>query len=99
MFCEEIRTKQDISYIAICSLRILYNSKFILMATSLRTNVVVVTRVQCLYAAIRNTYAFRGSKVFPFRINPFSEGVGIQESKREVTKVVSFINTGRKCAH
>ena len=30
-------------------LRILYNSKFILMATSLRTNVVVVTRVHCIW--------------------------------------------------
>ena len=45
MFYEEIRTKQDLSYISICSLSILYNSKFILMATSLGTNAVIVTRV------------------------------------------------------
>ena len=31
MFYEEIRTKQDLSYMFICSLSILYNSKFILM--------------------------------------------------------------------
>ena len=47
-FNEEIRTKQDLSYISIYSLSILYNSKFILMATSLGTNVVVVTRVHCI---------------------------------------------------
>ena len=47
MFCEEIRTKQELSYISICSLSGLYNSKLILMATSLRTNAVVVTRVYC----------------------------------------------------
>ena len=47
MFYEEIRTKQDLSYISICSLSILYNSKFVLMATSLGTNAVVVTRVHC----------------------------------------------------
>ena len=47
MFYDEIRTKQDVSYISICSLSILYNSKFILLATSLEINVVVVTRVQC----------------------------------------------------
>ena len=33
MFYEKI-TKQDLSYISVCSLSILYNSKFILMATS-----------------------------------------------------------------
>ena len=47
MFCKEIRTKQDLSYIPICSLSILYNSKFILMETSLGTNAAVVTRVHC----------------------------------------------------
>ena len=38
--------KQDLSYISICSLSILYNSKFILMTKSLGTNAVSVTRVQ-----------------------------------------------------
>ena len=47
MFYKEIRTKQGLSYISIYSLSILYNSKFILMATSLGTNAVVVTRVHC----------------------------------------------------
>ena len=50
MFQEEIRAKQDLSYISVCSLNILYNSKFILMETSLGTNAVVVTRVHCIYA-------------------------------------------------
>ena len=48
MFYEEIRTKQGLSYIPICSLSSLYNSKFILMAMSLGTNAVVVTRVHCI---------------------------------------------------
>ena len=47
MFYEEIRIKQDLSYIPFCPLRILYSSKFIIMASSLGTNAVVVTRVQC----------------------------------------------------
>ena len=46
MFCEETRIKQGLSYI-FCPFRILYNSKFILMAPSLGTNAVVVTRVHC----------------------------------------------------
>ena len=46
MFSEEIRIKQGLSYI-LCPLKILYNSKFILMAISLGTNAVVVTRVHC----------------------------------------------------
>ena len=48
MFCEETRIKQGVSYISFCSYRILYNSKFILMATSLGTNVIVITRVHCI---------------------------------------------------
>ena len=43
MFCEEIRIGQSLSYIAFCSLRILYHSKVILMAISWGMNVVVVT--------------------------------------------------------
>ena len=47
MFYEEIRTKQDLSYILIRSLSTLYNSNFILMATSFGTDAVVVSRVHC----------------------------------------------------
>ena len=53
MFYEEIGIKQDLSYISVCSLSILYNSKFILMAASLGTNAVVVTKVHCIF-----TYVF-----------------------------------------
>ena len=49
MFYEEIRIKQGLSYISFCPLRILYNSEFILMATTLGTNAVVVMRVHCTY--------------------------------------------------
>ena len=49
MFFKEIRTKQDLFYISTFSLSILYNSKFILMAMSLGTNAVVLTRVHCIY--------------------------------------------------
>ena len=47
-FYEEIRIKQDLSYISFCPLRILYNSKFIIVATFSGTNAVVVTRVHCI---------------------------------------------------
>ena len=47
MFYEIIRIKQGLSYILFCPLRILYNSKFIIMATYFGTNAVVVTRVHC----------------------------------------------------
>ena len=53
MFYGKIRIKQGPSYISVCPLRILYNSKFILMATSLGTNAVVVTRVH--YITIKGT--------------------------------------------
>ena len=39
--------KQGLSYISFCPLRILYNSKFIIMITFLETNAVVVTRIHC----------------------------------------------------
>ena len=51
VFYEENRTKHYLSYTSICSLSILYNSEFILMATPLRTNAVVITRVQCIWIA------------------------------------------------
>ena len=56
MFCEEIRPKQDLSYLSICSLSILYNSKFILMAMSLGTNAVVVTKVHCIWKTTLVTF-------------------------------------------
>ena len=46
-FYEELRIKHGICCISFCSLRIHYNSKFILMAVSLGTNAVIVTRVHC----------------------------------------------------
>ena len=49
MFYEEIRMKQGFSYISFCPLRIIYNSKFTIMATFLGTNAVVVTRVHCIW--------------------------------------------------
>ena len=51
-FYEEIRIKQGLSYILFCPLRILYNSKFIMMATFLGTNGVVVTMVHCTLIAL-----------------------------------------------
>ena len=47
MLYEEIRIKQGISYISFGPSRILYNSEFIIMATSLGTNAVFVLRVHC----------------------------------------------------
>ena len=55
MFYEEIKPKQDFSYISICPLSILYNSKFILTATSLGTNAVVVTRVHYIRSIYLDT--------------------------------------------
>ena len=46
MFLEEIRVKQDLSYISFSSLRFINNSKFILNATSLGSNGVLIIRVQ-----------------------------------------------------
>ena len=48
MFYEEIRIKQGFFfYLSFCPLKILYNSKFIIMVTSLGINAVVVTKVHC----------------------------------------------------
>ena len=66
MCYHEIRIKQDLSYISICSLSILYNSKFILKTPSLEANADVVTRVHCIS---------KGNNFFSFRENLFSEEV------------------------
>ena len=58
MFYEEARMKPGLSYISFCPLRILYNSKFIIMATVLGTNAVNVTRVHCIH----KTYSDRQTR-------------------------------------
>ena len=40
-------------------------------------------------------YSFLLEKT-PFRVYPFQKGIGVQESKQEVTKVVSLVQNGRK---
>ena len=42
MFYDKIRIKQGGSYISFCRVRILYNSKFIIMATFLGTSVTLL---------------------------------------------------------
>ena len=64
MFYGEIRIKQGLSYISFCPLRILYNSKVILMATSLGTNDVVVTRVYCMSLVCLSSYLTTLSTLF-----------------------------------
>ena len=73
MFYEEIRIKQDLSYISICSLSILYNSKFILMATSLGTNAVIVTRVHCIIPSTLHALVFM-STLFKSYIETIMKG-------------------------
>ena len=63
MFFEEIRIKQGLSYMLFCPLRMLYNSKYILMATSLGTNAVVITK----------TYLFKHTENFTTKKWTFSE--------------------------
>ena len=69
MLYEEIRIKQCLSYISFCPLRILYNSKVIIMATSLETNSVLVTRIHCIkwrypvnVTVTEHSYYFKCSK-------------------------------------
>ena len=59
MFYEEIRIKQSVSYILFCPLRILYNSKFIIMATFLGTNAIVVMWVHCICSSYLVLLCFR----------------------------------------
>ena len=42
----------------------------------------------------RKEFASKESKFFPLRTDPFSEGIGEQECKQEVTKVVSLVRNG-----
>ena len=64
MFYEEIRIKQGLSYISFCPLRILYNSKFIIMATSLGTNAVVIMGVHCTISDM--SIGTKSNKQFPY---------------------------------
>ena len=61
MFNEEVSIKHGLSYISFCPLWILYNSKFIITATCLGTNAVVVTRVQCISLPENESHTKRAS--------------------------------------
>ena len=37
-----------------------------------------------------------GSKFYSYRVDPFQKGLGVQESKQEVTKFDSLVNNGKK---
>ena len=85
LFYEEMRIKQGLSNISFCPLRNLYNSKFVIMATSLGKNVVVVTRVHC------KEIAHREASPFFFRVEPFSEGAwrAVKQTGIQSTLVIS----------
>ena len=74
IFYKEIRTKQDHSYISMCSLSILYKSKFILMTMYLGANAVVVTRVHCI-------------DLFCFQSIPSAEYFGTSKIKKKKKKM------------
>ena len=84
MFYKEIRIKHGICYISFCSLRILYNSKFILMAISLGTNAVVVMRVQCssILHAIQHTMFWETLRITltPSISNPYPSSFPVYPS-------------------
>ena len=44
----------------------------------------------------RKEFVPKGKKLFPLRVDPFSEQLSVQESKLEVIKVVSLIKHNRK---
>ena len=74
MFCEQIGINKAITCI-ILLIRILYNSKFILMVTSLGTPGVVVTRVHCItiqiFGHMRAYMHFSPRKAFFFHLSSF----------------------------
>ena len=69
MFYEEVRTTQDLSYISICSLSILYNCKFVLMSMSLGTNAIVVTRVHCILAEKSLIWSYANSLIKAYTVH------------------------------
>ena len=50
---------------------------------------------RCVFV-MRNKKAQRGSKLFPFRKDPFSEGDCCAGCKQEITKVVFLVINGGK---
>ena len=56
-----------------------------------------VSLMKVVYS-IRKEFAPHGSKFFPFRVDPNQKGLGVQESKKEVTHVISLVKKGGKSA-
>ena len=70
MSYEEMRTKEDFPYVSICSLSILYNGKFILMATSMGANDVDVKRAHCTEQIVRKNVFWLVRSVWDFCCYP-----------------------------
>ena len=52
------------------------------------------TLSESLYGSSENGSTLKGKNLinsFPFRVDPFSEGLGVQESNQCATKVVSLV--------
>ena len=62
MFYEEIGIKEALFYISFRPFRILYKSKFIILATFLGTNAVVVTRVHCINMVVCSSSSSSSSR-------------------------------------
>ena len=96
MLCEEWRVKQSLCYISFCPLGILYNNKFILMATSLATNAVVVTRVHCTLVCIMDAWSLnrKYSKII------FIKSVCVSQSGKSYLNIFSKVGSSRmvKCS-
>ena len=70
-----------ILFCSFCSLRILYNSKFILMATPLRTNAAIVMRLHHLCIHVFQLYKLSAHS--KFQVAPFENFVGPIVQKEE----------------
>ena len=46
--------------------------------------------------SIRKEFVPIGSKFFPYRVNPFQKGLGMQKNKQEVIKVFSLCRNAEK---
>ena len=66
MFFEEIRIKQGFSYIPLCSLRILYNSKSILMAKPKSNNqiiIIIIIIITIIILRVHSTLYLSGTEL------------------------------------
>ena len=94
-FCLKIGQSISANYLVALSF-FLWNCTIIMLrGINTLSGEAALVKVFCLLSekvsTVKGIFSLRGCKFFPFRLDSFQKGFAMQESKHEITKVVSLL--------